>query len=392
MRLPVFPVKWGIIAGLVAVSTLLSISFISQKNLTNGSNQVQPILAVDNSSVTALGRIEPESEIVRVAVSVNLRNDRVKELLAKRGDRLQKNQVIAVLESSVRLREMLAEAQQQVQVAEARLLQVKSGAKQGEIAAQSAEIRRLEDTLRGELATQTAVINRRQSEASSANNEYQRYVNLYQEGASSKSELDQRRLNLETTQAQLNEVLANRNSTADSLRNQILRAEATLNQIREIRPADVQLAQAEVEQAMAMVKRVQAESEEAIIRAPIAGQVISINAKAGEAIGDDGIADMGSVEGMEVVAEVYQSDIQLVKIGQIAIMRGEGIQGELEGKVTEIGQQVMQQRVFSNQPGQNLDRRVIQVRIRLNPKDSKQVENLTNLQVQVSIRVQKNES
>ncbi|MDX1978146.1 MAG: HlyD family efflux transporter periplasmic adaptor subunit [Pseudanabaenaceae cyanobacterium bins.68] len=391
MKIPIPSAKWSILTVLVAVSTVLSIGYIAQKNLTDSAKEIQPVLAVDNTSVTALGRIEPASEVVKVSTSVNLRNDRIKELLVKRGDRLQKNQVIAILESSVRLKEMLAEARQQVQVEEARLFQVRSGAKQGEIAAQSAEIRRLEANLRGELATQTAIINRRQSEANLANSEYQRYVNLYQEGAISKSELDQRRLNLETTQAQLNEVLSNRNSTADSLRNQLLRAEATLSQIREIRPADIQFAEAEVAQAEAVVRRVSAELAESIIRSPIAGQVIAINAKAGEAVGDDGIVEIGSVEAMEVVAEVYQSDLPLVKIGQRAIIRGEGIPRELAGKVTEIGQQVLQQRVFSNQPGQNLDRRVIQVRIRLNPKDSKQVENLTNLQVQVSIQGAKNE-
>ena len=41
-----------------------------------------------------------------------------------------------------------------------------------------------------------------------------------------------------TTQAQLNEVKANQKRTADTLRTQINRAKATLNQIAEVRPVD----------------------------------------------------------------------------------------------------------------------------------------------------------
>ena len=51
-----------------------------------------------------------------------------------------------------------------------------------------------------------------------------------------------------------------------------------------------------------------------------------------------------------------------------------------------IDQQVNQQKVFSNQPGENLDRRIIEVKIRLNPDASRQVSGLTNLQVQTLIQ------
>jgi HlyD family secretion protein len=49
--------------------------------------------------------------------------------------------------------------------------------------------------------------------------------------------------------------------------------------------------------------------------------------------------------------------------------------------------QVKQQNVFSNQPGENLDRRIIEVKIRLNPEDSEKVAGLTNLQVQTAIEL-----
>jgi HlyD family secretion protein len=128
--------------------------------------------------------------------------------------------------------------------------------------------------------------------------------------------------------------------------------------------------------------------KEASIRAPIAGQVLEVYTQSGEAIADEGIVDLGKTDPMEVVAEIYQSDIGKIRSGQSAIVTGEGISGELRGTVRQVGLQVSQQKVFSNQPGQNLDRRVVEVRIRLNSKDSQQVASLTNLQVQVAIQPQ----
>ena len=46
------------------------------------------------------------------------------------------------------------------------------------------------------------------------------------------------------------------------------------------------------------------------------------------------------------------------------------------------------QNIFSTQPGENLDRRVVEVTIRLNPQDAQKVAGLTNLQVQIKLDIQ----
>jgi HlyD family secretion protein len=87
------------------------------------------------------------------------------------------------------------------------------------------------------------------------------------------------------------------------------------------------------------------------------------------------------------VAEVYQTDIGKIKLGQQAVITGDAFSEKLQGTVSQIGLQVSKQNVFSNQPGENLDRRVVEVKIRLSPRDSKRVAGLTNLQVQTAIRL-----
>jgi HlyD family secretion protein len=290
------------------------------------------------------------------------------------------------MDSRERLQNASLEAQAQVKVARSELAKVKAGAKSGEIAAQAAEIVRLQEELKGEIVTQQATIERWQVEVRTANTDYNRYSSLYQEGAIAASELDRKRLALETAQAQLNEVKAKQDQSVNTLSEQIKQARATLDKIAEVRPVDVQAAQAEIERALAGGKKAKADLAEAYIRAPIAGRILDIYAKPGEVVGEKGIAELGQTSQMQVVAEVYQTDIDKIRPGQQVIITSESFPDRLRGTVRLIGLQVIQQEVTSGEPGENLDRKVIEVRIQLNPQASQRVANLTNLQVQVAIQ------
>ncbi|MBW4662529.1 MAG: ABC exporter membrane fusion protein [Drouetiella hepatica Uher 2000/2452] len=354
--------------------------FVVKKPVEN--TQTTPII----KSIVALGRLEPETEVTKVSVPATLSNDRVAQLLVKRGDRVQANQVIAILDSRDRLQGALLEAEQQVAVTQAELAQVKAGAKSGEIEAQQAEIGRLQAELAGETRRQQATLASLEAEVNNGRSEYNRYQLLYQDGAISASQFDQRRLAFQKAQAQFNEGKANQSRTTDTLQAQIESARANLNRIAEVRPVDVQTAQAKVEQAIAVAQRAKADLRQAEVRSPQAGQILEIYAKAGEVVGEKGIADLGQTRQMRVVAEVYQSDIRKIRIGQQAVITGEPFSEELRGTVEEIGLQVSQQEIFNNQPGENLDQRVVKVRIRLNAASSDRVAGLTNLQVQVAIQ------
>ena len=149
---------------------------------------------------------------------------------------------------------------------------------------------------------------------------------------------------------------------------------------------DVQTAQAELDRAIATVKRAETELAQAYVRTPMTGQILKIHSYPGETIDEEqGIAELGQTNKMVVVAEVYQTDISKVRLGQTALITSKVLSEELHGTVSEIDLQVSQQKVFSNQPGENLDRRVVEVKILLTPEDSEKVAGLTNLQVQTAI-------
>ncbi len=382
--------KIPVLAGSLLVGTgaivIYGVSQLSQFSQANNEPEA-PLTPSPPPQVTALGRLEPRSEVIQVAAPLALDGDRVAEIRVERGDRVKVGQVIAVLDSAQRLQAALNQAKQEVQVAQARLAQVKAGAKSGEIQAQQATITRVNAELDGTIATQKATIARWQSQVRTAQAEYQRFNAIYQEGAISTSQLDAKRLDLETAQAQLKEAKAALSRSMNTLAAQQREASATLNRIAEVRPVDIQVAQAEVDRAKANQRQLQTQLEQAYIRSPINGTVLKIHVRPGESLGDEGIVSLGTTQQMMVVAEVYQTDIARVRPGQNAIITGQAFADKLSGTVVEIGQQVERQAIFSNQPGENLDRRVVEVKIQLSPKSSPIAARLSNLQVQTAIQV-----
>lgn len=377
----------GFVIAATAATGAIAYYGISQSGLLTQPSP-QPVTKTPIvKKVTALGRLEPKAEVISLAAPVDLDGDRLAQLLVKEGDTVKTGQVVAILDSRQVLQDELLQAQEQVNNAQAKLNQVKAGAKTGEIEAQQATIKQLEAELNGGNDTQNAAIARWQSEVRNANAEYRRFVQLYSQGAIAASNLDSKRLVAETAEAQLNEAVSTKSRNQRSLQAQISQAKATLNQIAEVRPVDVQTAQTEVESAVATVKRAQTALNQASIRAPISGQIIKIYTRPGEKLSDEGIVAMGKTDQMIAVAEVYQTDIGKIRVGQLSVITSQAFDGEIKGTVAQIGNQVERQKVFSDQPGENLDRRIVEVKIRLNPEHSKRVAGLTNLQVQTVINL-----
>ncbi|MBW4563653.1 MAG: ABC exporter membrane fusion protein [Mojavia pulchra JT2-VF2] len=373
------------VASAVIGGTTIYILLRSQPSQQNPSSASLSTNNYGNNAVSAQGRIEPQGKVIRLSASNSLGTIKIDKLLVKEGDRVTSNQVVAVLDQYHRLLAALKQAQQQVKVAQANLAKVKAGAKSGEINAQKAQVYRLQAQILGERRTQQANIARLQAQLSNAQTEFRRFQMLYKEGAVEASTFDSKRLELQTAREQLKEAKANLNQTEETLRQQINEAKATLNQIAEVRPTDVQAAQAEVKSAIAAVEKAQAELNLTYVRAPQDGQILKIYTYPGEIIGNEGIADMGQTDQMFVVAEVYETDVSRVRNGQQATITSEAFPGELHGTVTQVSLQVRRQAMFSTDPIADVDRRVVEVKIRLHPTDTKKVTGFTNLQVEVVI-------
>ncbi|MBC1261508.1 HlyD family efflux transporter periplasmic adaptor subunit [Synechococcus sp. BSF8S] len=117
------------------------------------------------------------------------------------------------------------------------------------------------------------------------------------------------------------------------------------------------------------------------LRAPFSGTVLSLQARVGERPGDDGILELGASDQMEVLAEVYESDINRVQLGQRATITSEhgGFSGTLNGRVIRISPQVRQRDVLSTDPTGDADARIVEVRLALDPADIPRVRDRAGL-------------
>ncbi len=379
--------RWIVIAGVLVLGLIGFSAWRSHQ--TRVAEREAAELAAQSpeiTTVTALGRLEPQGELINLTAPTSVQSARIDELPVAEGDRVAAGEVIAILDNRDRLQAALQTAQQQVNIARAQLAQIEAGSQTGDIEAQQAEILRLEAELLGNVETQEATIARIQAEVNNARADFQRYNMLYERGGISASDRDARRLTLTTAEQSLAEAQATLGRIQRSSQQQISQARATLDRIQEVRPVDVDAARAEVNSAIASVEEAQANLDQAYVRSPTAGQIIEIHSLPGETVSSDGIATIGQTSQMMAVAEVYQDDIGKIEPGQPATLTATVFEETLQGIVERIGLQVDQQQVVNEDPTANIDARVVDVYIRLDEEDGQKVAGLTNLQITATIQ------
>jgi HlyD family secretion protein len=95
------------------------------------------------------------------------------------------------------------------------------------------------------------------------------------------------------------------------------------------------------------------------------------------------LLELGQTRHMYVVAEVYETDIGLVKEGQAATITSPALSEPMSGSVERIGSIIGKNDILDLDPVARTDSRVIEVFILLD--DPQAVASLTYLQVDVEI-------
>lgn len=341
-------------------------------------------------AVMALGRIEPKGALTKLSVA-NAQDSRVNQLFVAEGDRVQAGQVIALLQGREKRQAARQQAQQSVQIARAKLAKAQAGeVKVASVAAQRAQIARLIAQLTTARAEKQAAIAQVQAKLRYATINYQRDQMLYTAGAISRSALDQKQTEVETAQAQLAIVTAQLENVTATLQQQIQQERAVLASLLEVRPVDVQVTQAELDYALTQVAQAETEMADLYVRSLTAGQILKINTQVGEQINpSQGIVEIGQTDQMYAITEVYETDVRKIKVGQPATIVSEngGFIGKVQGKVEQIGWQIKKKNILDADPAAAKDARVVEVKVRIQPKDTAKVARLTNLQVRVRIHL-----
>ncbi|NET38406.1 MAG: HlyD family efflux transporter periplasmic adaptor subunit [Cyanothece sp. SIO1E1] len=368
----------GIIA--VGIPVVGARSFLQSQDTT--AEEVAP--PPQRVEVVALGRIEPEGEVINVSSGIN---DVVSRVLVSEGDTVQAGDIVAYLDSyeerlterdfaASQLRETQAQLQTEIETGEATIAEAQT------------RLEQIDRPQTFQMKSQAANVKRLEAQLDLAKIDLERFQALQGEGALAKQELDRQSTEVRQLEEELNS------------------AKATLVQLETSRDTNMQNAEAQVRSAQADLARskakVQVESaarnlamaeatlERTIVRAPRAGQILDINTKPGELLSgfnNESIVALGDTSQMYVVAEVYETDVGLVKLGQAAKVtsRNGAFDETLTGTVAEVGRRVFKNNVLDDDPAADADSRVVEVKVRLD--ESEAVAALTNLQVDVRIEV-----
>jgi len=283
--------------------------------------------AQSNQQVSALGRLQPEGGVIRIgapSTPESISGSVLDRLLVKEGDYVEAGALLAVTASAA--------------VLSARVKQAQAAQQTAIRASEAAQSQADESCVRADVARRGA----------------DRRVRLLAQKLASEEETESALGQSEATAASCTAAKAN-----------------------------ALYAKSQVEVAAAGVDVAQAELERTHIRAPFAGRILDVLRHPGELIGLEGLLELGRVDKMYAVAEVYETDIRTVKVGQRATVTSDALPGPLGGKVELIRHKVRKQDVIGTDPAADKDARIIEVEILLD--DAEAAASLTHLQVQIII-------
>ena len=167
------------------------------------------------------------------------------------------------------------------------------------------------------------------------------------------------------------------------LARKVLKRQSALKQTSATSASRMDAAQRDVLVGEAAVKAAQERLDLARVKAPVAGQILEIHAREGERIGPDGLLDLGRTDKMYAVAEVFETDVALVHVGQHATITSPALDTPLTGVVDRIGKIIGKNDVLNLDPVAKTDSKVVEAFVLLDHPEA--VASLTYLQVQVEL-------
>jgi HlyD family secretion protein len=359
-------ITWALLVLALAVGVVLGAAgyrYWQERHLVYSDSTLVPSSVLSN--VPALGRIEPADGIITINAPLPDCLQRY-QVGIEEGARVYKGQPIAELASWV-------DRQLEYELV---CLQISEGEQKkqnvqdlGQRKIQLEELRKQQLVLMEPLekARQQSKLDylERQAETYRKNRD-----RMYELPAStvSQQELEQQNLLMSQADAEL--------TAAREAMQQLIKGHAFK---RELAQAQIEAARAELARALLEIPDASLRQQKALAQrrvqqtrlfAPSDGEILKIYAHPGEMLTSQPILQIADTRRMVVTAEVYETDIGKVQVGQQAVVSSNVWPGqELAGRVTAKGRMIARNRVFDSDPTANVDRRVLEVTIQLeNPE------------------------
>jgi HlyD family secretion protein len=322
--------KWWILIGCVLVAG----SFVAVAHSPKPSAVVASTAstAPHSSVVAAAGRVEPQSEEIKIGSQLD---GKLAEVPVEEGQPVSRGQVVAILmNDDYRARVVLAEAT--VGEKEAALDRLNNGSRREERSESAAEVREAEAVLENARA------------------ERERRAKLFEAKVIAREEFETADRELKVAEARLAEA-RERNALVDN----------------QTRVEDRNRAVAELAEARAQIAEAQALLDKTIIRSPINGTVLRKKLHAGESVsgkGDTPIVTLGDCSRLRVRADIDETDVARIQTGQPAWVTAEAFGNrKFTGRVIRVGEILGRKNVRTDEPTERVDTKILETLIELDP-------------------------
>ena len=318
--------KWIVLA-VAALGVLLGLNLVVLLGRGTSAPTTPPTAPVGPRVVAAgPGRVEPISEEISVSAQVS---GRLREVLIEEGGRVERGQVLAVVENRdylARVRSTEAE----LLLKEAQLRRLVNGAREQERREAAAS-----------LAEADVVLEHARLELTRARN-------LLKDGVVSRQEAETAQREARVAEARV-EAARERYSLLEAGAREEDRAGAE---------SDVALTRARLEEARAFY-------EKTFVRAPISGVVLRRHRKVGESVStqfDTPIVTIADRSALRVRVDVDEADVSKIALGQRAYVMADAFQGtKFWGRLVQVGQVLGKKTIRTDEPAERVDTKILEV-------------------------------
>jgi HlyD family secretion protein len=363
---------------------------------STATRTAQPPPDPEARSLSALGQIQPAGGVIAIYGPPGDRILKLAEPLHP-GQKVKARTPLVILESQKARQKELALAETQLNQARQQQQAIRKAA-DTKLEELETETRELDNRKKEELAVQDARIQVLRAQADEASIQLDRLEGLTEQHVSS-TQKEQARLAVDVSRGQLEAAQAARTQIQNTYRRQSDLARVKKKEI--LAERDQALQQVPVEAAEQTERLSHLRLDECTLKVPedvVVGTVLRVPGHAGEVTGTQPILELAAGDSIVVVAEVYEDDLDKLysglkkPAGVPAAVQARALEGSRTNPLTghvepdQVAQLVVHNQMLSLNPRADQDRRVVQVRVLLDPESAERARKFIGLQVNVMLK------
>jgi len=335
-----------------------------------------------SGSIVAQGRLQPTQGIIKLSA---IPGDRIERVLVQPGADVAQGEVLVELESA-KVKKL------ELELAELKLSQAvllyEASLREGQFAVDTAEMKlRSAEQMQSQARANLELVGKQSQILRSLDEQLQSLEAIRKNprlrGAVGSLEIEAKRNQKINAQSEYERSLLGATQATESTQDLVVQAQSAVRAAKEA--FEDLIANPSYRPLEKQIELLRIQLDQATLLAPGPGSILQVAVIAGERTATVPLIEMADLSQMSCVAEVHESDVGLVRIGQVAEMKSASLSRSIRGKVSRIDRLVGVPQIRSPNPLARSDFRSVAVWIQIDADDVPIASQRVQLQVEVAI-------